>query len=162
MKKICFLICACSLFIFQTVSADEIGFSYDSKTGDKELDLSLGRLNVEAKADMDNFINELSIEYGVEKGEVRDLSKKIKDPADIYMAFKISRVTNKPIKKVIREYESNKKKGWGVIAKNLGIKPGSKEFHALKHDASGVLVASKSNSAGKKTKNKGKTKDKKK
>jgi hypothetical protein len=27
---------------------------------------------------------------------------------------------------------ANKGKGWGVIAKNLGIKPGSAEFHALK------------------------------
>ena len=30
------------------------------------------------------------------------------------------------------EYRNNKGQGWGVIAKNLGIKPGSDEFHALK------------------------------
>jgi hypothetical protein len=33
---------------------------------------------------------------------------------------------------VLREYKSSKGKGWGVIAKSLGIKPGSKEFHELK------------------------------
>jgi hypothetical protein len=33
---------------------------------------------------------------------------------------------------VVREYKAHKGQGWGVIAKNLGIKPGSKEFHALK------------------------------
>ena len=30
-------------------------------------------------------------------------------------------------------YQAHKGKGWGVIAKELGIKPGSREFHALKN-----------------------------
>jgi hypothetical protein len=34
---------------------------------------------------------------------------------------------------VIEQYRSSKGKGWGVLAKSLGIKPGSKEFHALKN-----------------------------
>jgi hypothetical protein len=29
-------------------------------------------------------------------------------------------------------YQASKGKGWGVIAKELGIKPGSPAFHALK------------------------------
>lgn len=33
---------------------------------------------------------------------------------------------------VYQVYQPNRKKGWGVIAKELGIKPGSPEFHALK------------------------------
>ena len=33
---------------------------------------------------------------------------------------------------VIISYKKNKEKGWGVIAKEMGIKPGSPEFHALK------------------------------
>ena len=33
---------------------------------------------------------------------------------------------------VFKIYNANKGKGWGVIAKELGIKPGSPEFHALK------------------------------
>jgi hypothetical protein len=33
---------------------------------------------------------------------------------------------------VIDQYRSDKGKGWGVLAKTLGIKPGSREFHALK------------------------------
>ena len=44
------------------------------------------------------------------------------------------------------------KKGWGVIAKNLGIKPGSEEFHALK---TGRLY-SRSGGASSKKKHKGK------
>ena len=34
---------------------------------------------------------------------------------------------------VLREYRSGRHAGWGVIAKRLGIKPGSSAFHALKN-----------------------------
>jgi len=37
---------------------------------------------------------------------------------------------------VVKEYDVNKDKGWGVMAKNLGIKPGSDAFHSLKKDSS--------------------------
>jgi len=33
---------------------------------------------------------------------------------------------------VIDSYRKNKSKGWGALARDLGIKPGSKEFKALK------------------------------
>jgi hypothetical protein len=32
-------------------------------------------------------------------------------------------------------YSKHKSNGWGVIAKQLGIKPGSAEFHQLKNRA---------------------------
>ena len=37
-----------------------------------------------------------------------------------------------PPEHVVDQYRKNKGQGWGVIAKSLGIKPGSAEFHALK------------------------------
>jgi hypothetical protein len=33
---------------------------------------------------------------------------------------------------VLEKYKAGKGKGWGNLAKTLGIKPGSREFHALK------------------------------
>jgi hypothetical protein len=42
----------------------------------------------------------------------------------------------KPLSVVMKEYDVNKDKGWGVMAKNLGIKPGSEAFHSLKQDTS--------------------------
>ena len=33
---------------------------------------------------------------------------------------------------LIKEYQANKGKGWGVIAQRMGLKPGFAEFHALK------------------------------
>jgi hypothetical protein len=41
--------------------------------------------------------------------------------------------------KVLDAYKANQGKGWGVMAKKLGIKPGSQEFQALRkgHDFGG-------------------------
>jgi hypothetical protein len=42
-------------------------------------------------------------------------------------------MAGKPPEYVAERYKSGKGKGWGALAKSLGIKPGSKEFHALKN-----------------------------
>jgi hypothetical protein len=53
-------------------------------------------------------------------------------PSDVYMCLRVGEVAEKPVDRVIEEYTRHRSQGWGVIAKNLGIKPGSDEFHALK------------------------------
>ena len=70
-------------------------------------------------------------------------------PADVYMTVGIAKITNKSIDEVVGEYKANKGKGWGVIAKRLGIKPGSKEFHALKEGGSVELEKAKAKGQGK-------------
>jgi hypothetical protein len=42
-------------------------------------------------------------------------------------------MAHRPPETVVQTYQTHKGKGWGVIAKELGIKPGSREFHALKN-----------------------------
>jgi hypothetical protein len=64
-------------------------------------------------------------------------------PADVYMAAKVRILAHRSWDEVLREYKENKGKGWGVIAKNLGIKPGSREFHKLKDDDSGMIALAK-------------------
>ena len=44
----------------------------------------------------------------------------------------LSSLSGKPVATVVDVYRKNKAKGWGFVAKELGIKPGSKEFKALK------------------------------
>ncbi len=151
-------------FIYgQLTFATEIGFSYNSNTGDKELDLSLGELNINAKGDMDNFVKSLSVSYGVKQEQVEKLVH-IENipPADVYMVIKVSKVSGNPINLVLHEYKAGKGKGWGVIAKRLGIKPGSEAFHALKKDDSGILSqkGKDKKSKGKKPKQKSKGKKK--
>jgi hypothetical protein len=48
------------------------------------------------------------------------------------MVFQLGRMSNKPPDTVLHTYQTSRDKGWGAIAKELGIKPGSPEFHALK------------------------------
>jgi len=43
-------------------------------------------------------------------------------------------MSGRPTARVVEQYRAHRDKGWGVLAKSLGIKPGSREFHALKRD----------------------------
>jgi hypothetical protein len=55
------------------------------------------------------------------------------EPADAYMVLRLGEMSGRPTDHVMGKYKSCKGKGWGTVAKSLGIKPGSKEFHALKN-----------------------------
>ena len=97
-----------------------------------ELDSFIHDLNIQAEADLGGFKARLSAHFGVPAPEINVLIGKVDTPADAYMCLRVGQVANQPTETVLREYKANKGKGWGVIAKNLGIKPGSEEFHALK------------------------------
>jgi len=55
---------------------------------------------------------------------------------DVFVSVWLASSLKKPLSVVAKEYDVNKDKGWGVMAKNLGIKPGSDAFHSLKKDSS--------------------------
>ena len=127
-------------------------------TGDAHLDGDLQYLNEAARKNLKGFCNDLSYHYDAEAGVVERLINIAgMAPADVYMAAKVRILAHRSWDEVLREYKENKGKGWGVIAKNLGIKTGSREFHELKDDDSGMIGLAK----GKKGKgNKDKDKDK--
>ena len=97
-----------------------------------ELDRFLGEINVTAHADPSGFRADLSATFRVSSREVNGLFEIFDSPADVYMTLRIGEVAEVPIDRVVSQYRANKGQGWGAIAKNLGIKPGSAEFHALK------------------------------
>ena len=108
---------------------------YTPNTGDKDLDVVLSNLNVEAGVYVDAFVSELSISYIIPKVQIEDLVYKMRMPfGDVFFSVWLASTTKKPLSVVVKEYEVNKDKGWGVTAKNLGIKPGSEAFHSLKKD----------------------------
>ncbi|UCG78473.1 MAG: hypothetical protein JSV21_01160 [Nitrospirota bacterium] len=117
-----------------------------------ELDDFVNNLNIEARADRDGFRMRLSTEFGIASQRVGVVIGDVGSPGDAYMCLRVAKVLNMSHERVIAEFRKNKGKGWGVIAKNLGIKPGSREFHALK----------KRGVAGKPNKKTGKGKNKKK
>ena len=96
-------------------------------------------LNLEAKLDPSGFKARLETRFEIGGVEVNAVLSNMEDPADAYMVLRLGEMADKPVKEVMEQYEANRDKGWGVLAKSLGIKPGSREFHALKkgHDLGG-------------------------
>lgn len=92
----------------------------------------LSNLNLQARADLNGFSAKISVQFGTPEVQVRAMLSAVSDPADAFMVYQLGRMTRTPPEKVLQVYRSNKGRGWGVIAKELGIKPGSPEFHALK------------------------------
>jgi len=89
-------------------------------------------VNVQARADMNGFSVRLGAQFGVPVPQVQSIMRVVESPADAFMCLQLGQMTHEQPEVVLRTYESHKGKGWGVIAKELGIKPGSAEFHALK------------------------------
>ena len=119
MRKILFALL--TLFIFNVAAIAGGG-----------LDGFLRSLNIQAQADMNGFSAKLSAQFGVPEVQVRTIIGTVKEPADAFMCLQLGQWTQKPTEQVVSVYKANQGKGWGVIAKSMGIKPGSAEFHALK------------------------------
>lgn len=97
-----------------------------------DLDSFLGSLNVQAEADLPGFKAKLSAQFGVPVPRIDAIITQVKMPADVFMCLQLGQFSQKAPEVVVTSYQANRGKGWGVIAKELGIKPGSAEFHALK------------------------------
>jgi hypothetical protein len=96
------------------------------------LDDFLNSVNVQARVDLPGFSARVSTQFGVPVAQVNAVLQSVPQPADAFMVFQLGQFARVPSDRVMEVYKPNKKKGWGAIAKELGIKPGSAEFHALK------------------------------
>jgi hypothetical protein len=97
-----------------------------------DLDEFVNNLSLEARADSSGFKYRLHSEFEVSGVKVDMVLSNVSDPADAYMVLRVAEIIGKTPEAVLDVYKTNRTKGWGVIAKELGIKPGSAEFHALK------------------------------
>ena len=118
--KMLFVISIAFLFLSSTAEAGDFDWIKD--------------LNVKAEADPSGFKARLAARFKIGDAEVKAVISNVEEPADAYMVLRLGEMSNQPTEEVIEKYKSGKGKGWGVIAKSLGIKPGSKEFHALKYN----------------------------
>jgi hypothetical protein len=105
-------------------------FSVHANAGD--LDRLLSDINVRASVDLGAFKADLSATFGTSGPKIDGLFELVSDPADVYMILRLGELAKQPLEHVVTEHQSHAGQGWGVIAKSLGIKPGSREFHALK------------------------------
>ncbi len=112
-------------------------------------------LNIRAQADPSGYSAQLSTRFKIGNAQVKVVLGNVDRPSDAYMVFRLGEMSSRSTDYVLSKYRAGKSKGWGALAKSLGIKPGSKEFHALKNG--GDLYAHNLNSH-KKDKSKGKGK----
>jgi hypothetical protein len=89
--------------------------------------------NIRAEADPSGFRTRLAARFKIGDTQINAVLSNVDKPADAYMVLRLGEMSAKPTDYVIEKYRSGKGKGWGALAKSLGIKPGSKEFHALKN-----------------------------
>ena len=129
----------------------------------------LDNMNVAAQADSSGFRVRLATRFHIGDAQVSAVIGNVDRMADAYMVLRYSELCRCPVDHVTRVYQSDHKKGWGAMAKQLGIKPGSSEFHALKnghdlydtHDQEHSHGANGGNDKGKKHGNsQGKSKNK--
>ena len=141
MKKILILL----LSVF-TYSASAQVFD----TGSAQLDADLKNINVSASANFSVFSNNLSASYGITNKKIDYMRVSLNmAPGEIYFALEISKYSNRPIDDIIGLYRTHKSKGWGYIAKQAGIKPGSDAFHQMKNNARGKSGKGGNNGNGK-------------
>ena len=113
--------------------------------------------NIQAKADSSGLSARLETRFQVGNLKIKAILGSVDKPADAYMLLHLGELSHQPIDHVIETYKARKGTGWGNLAKSLGIKPGSKEFHALKQ---GQGLYDGRNKGKDKSKNKGKSKGK--
>ena len=110
----------------------------------------LDELNVAAKADSSGFRVKLATRFRIGDAEIKTVLSKVNNRSDAYMIFRLGELSHRHHYDVLKIYRKHSGQGWGVMAKKLGIKPGSSEFHALKrgHDLNYNKVASHKKSSG--------------
>jgi hypothetical protein len=113
--------------------------------------------SLKAEADPSGFKAKICTRFKICDAEFNAVISNVDNSADAYMVLRLGEMAEKPTDEVIKKYKSGKGQGWGSLAKSLGIKPGSQEFHALKRGDD--LYGEKSKDKGK-GKYKGKKKKK--
>ncbi|GAB3754986.1 hypothetical protein [Lysobacter olei] len=116
-----------------TAAAQDYSIGWDPRSGDVWVDTYLGDVNRYGSRYRDPFVNEMVRYYGAPRDLVVDLlTTRRWAPGDVYYACAIAQILGRPCRYVADYWDEHHGKGWGVVAKELGIKPGSAEFHRLK------------------------------
>jgi len=137
-------------FIVDTACAGTgVAVSVTYQTGDNDFDSHLRRVSEDGDRDRNAFAARISLDYNVPRAKVDYMMVNLNmTPGDVYMAVGIALILGRPVDIVYTSFHKNRKKGWGAIAKELGIKPGSAEFHRLKRGEFHAAPVKKENQSG--------------
>ena len=124
---------AVALFAAAPAHAQDFTFGWNPRSGDAWVDVWLGDMNRYGSRYRDPFVDEMVRYHGAPRDLVVELlTRRRWAPGDVYFACALAKLVGRPCRYVVDLWERDHGQGWGVIAKRLGIKPGSAEFHRLK------------------------------
>lgn len=119
-------------------------------TARADLDGYLTRLDLHASTDLGAFRADLGAHFGASGSEVDLVLRSVNHPGEAAVCFWLRQHSRQPLEVVLRHYRERRGQGWGELAKSLGIKPGSAEFHALKAGELGWYPAAGGEAQGRK------------
>lgn len=126
-------VAAAATFGFGSASAQDYSFGWNPRSGDVWVDTWLSDVNRYGARYRDPFVDEMVRYYGAPRDLVTGLLvDRHWAPGDVYFACAIASTIGRPCRYVADIWERDHGQGWGEVAKGLGIKPGSPEFHRLK------------------------------
>lgn len=118
--------------------AADVAVSVNLRTGDSVLDARLGAIDAGIGGNVDVYIDDVVVHYGAPRVVIRELVvERHYPPADVTLIAGYAQALQMPVTQVADTYARHRGQGWGVIAKELGVKPGSAEFHAMKRSLGG-------------------------
>lgn len=113
--------------------AQTFSLNWNPRSGDVWVDTQLADVNRYGSRYRDPFIDEMVRYHDAPRDLVTDLLvNRNWAPGDVYYACTLAQVIGRPCGYVAGEWQQHHGEGWGAMAKRLGIKPGSAEFHRLK------------------------------
>lgn len=117
------------LFIAALVFASISGVKAQNFLGD--FSKMMGNLTVNYKnAQVSVLLNQ---HYGVPVSTLNSLYVAYDNNwGDVAAALELSYSLNKPVSEIHTKYKKDKRRGWGVIAQDFGVKPGSAQFKRMK------------------------------
>lgn len=116
-----------------TAAAQDFSFGWNPRSGDVWVDSQLSDVNRYGSRYRQPFVDEMVRYYGAPRDLVSSLLvERNWAPGDVYYACAIAQILGRPCRYVVDIWERDHGQGWGNVAKQLGIKPGSDEFHRLK------------------------------
>jgi len=99
---------------------------------DQEVDAAVAAVDQQAAADPGALLAKLSADFQVALPDLQALLDKGYKPGELWLALELAKASGKSLTEVIALTNGKAGHGWGVVAQSLGIKPGSKEFAALR------------------------------
>jgi len=137
MKK---LMAALAALVLMVSVAYGLGIRPSGNSGDRKLDGTLEKITLEAGDDHDGFLDQLGASLNLPEPELRQARDRYGLATnDLYMAAALAKASGRPVLNVAEDYRKDPGKGWGVMAKDMGIKPGSREFQHMKDGADRFL-----------------------